>query len=397
MSISDLSLLAPSPFVQLRDLLAGAEPGQNPIDMSIGEPKHGFPEFIRDVIAREGEDFGRYPPIAGSEELRGTIAGWLERRYGLAGVISPQKHITALNGTREGLFLASVFLTPSYSAKKTNPAVLIPNPFYPVYAAGALAGGAEIAYLPAMRQNNFLPDLEALGAGILQRAAALFLCSPSNPQGAVASAEYLEKAIMLARKHDFVIFSDECYSEIYAATPPPGILQVAKSTRSLTNVIAFHSLSKRSNLPGLRSGFCAGDERLIAKFTRLRNIAGPQTPLPLQAAAAAAWRDEAHVIKNRELYRAKFDAADEIIGERFGYKRPDGGFFLWLDTASHGGGEAAALKLWREAGLKVLPGSYLAAAADGENPGDKYIRMALVGDEPTTRNALKRLVKVLGE
>ncbi len=397
MSISNFSPLPPSPFVRLRDLLAGSKPGQSQIDLTIGEPKHAFPEFINDAIASGGEDFSRYPPIAGTEELRGAIAGWLDRRYRLEGAISPEKHITALSGTREGLFLAAVFLTPPYSAKKTNPAILIPNPFYPVYAAGALAAGAEIIYLPALRENNFLPSLDALDDDLLQRTAALFLCSPSNPQGAVASAAYMEKAIMLARKHDFVIFSDECYSEIYFETPPPGILQVAKSTGSFANIIAFHSLSKRSNLPGLRSGFCAGDERLIALFTRLRNVAGPQTPLPLQAAAAAAWRDEAHVVINRELYRAKFDTADEIIGGRFGYERPDGGFFLWLDTGGHGGSEAVTLRLWREAGLKVLPGAYLGAAVNGVNPAEKYIRIALVADETTTRRALKRLVKILGE
>ena len=397
MSISKFSPLPPSPFVRLRDLLAGSEPGQNPIDMTIGEPKHAFPEFISDIIARTGEDFGRYPPIAGTAELRGAIAGWLERRYGLAGAIEAEKHITALSGTREGLFLAAVFLTPRYSAKKTKPVILLPNPFYPVYAAGALAAGAGIVYLPATDKSGFLPDLDALSPDLLEQTSALFLCSPSNPQGAVASAAYLEKAIMLARKYDFVIFSDECYSEIYAATPPPGILQVAGSTGSFANVIAFHSLSKRSSLPGLRSGFCAGDEKLIAAFTKLRNVAGPQTPLPLQAAAAAAWDDEAHVAKTRGLYRAKFDAADEIIGGRFGYSRPDGGFFLWLDTGKHGGSEAVTLELWREAGLKVLPGAYLAAAADGLNPGEKYIRLALVADEHTTRTALKRLIKVLGE
>ncbi|HHK75237.1 MAG TPA: aminotransferase class I/II-fold pyridoxal phosphate-dependent enzyme, partial [Rhizobiales bacterium] len=344
----------------------------------------------------EAQGFGRYPPIPGTEDLRRAIAHWLGWRYGLDGIIDPDAHILPLNGTREGLFLSPQFLRSAQSGGAI-PAILMPNPFYPVYAAGAIGAGAEPVYLPATAQNGFLPDLAAIPEDLLARIAGMYLCSPSNPQGAVAPASYLETAIDLARKHDFILYADECYAEIYTGSPPPGILEVARKTGSFANILAFHSLSKRSNLPGLRSGFCAGDERLIRRLARLRNIAAPQTPLPLQAAAAAAWRDEAHVRENRRLYSAKFDAMDEIIGKAFGYQRPGGGFFVWLDMQALGGSEAAALRLWREAGVRVLPGAYLGQEVAGENPGADYIRVALVADEDTTRMALQRMRKVLGE
>ncbi len=365
--------------------------------MTIGEPKHAFPGFVMEVINREMSGFGRYPPIPGTPDLRRAIAGWLEVRYGLEGHLDPETHILALNGTREGLFLSPLFLRSASDSKNSSPAILMPNPFYPVYAAAAIGAGAEPVYLPATAQNGFLPDLAALPEDLLARAVGMYLCSPSNPQGAVAPVSYLETAINLARQHGFILYADECYSEIYSGPKPPGILEVAGKTGSFANILAFHSLSKRSNLPGLRSGFCAGDEKLIRKLARLRNIAAPQTPMPLQAAAAAAWRDEKHVEENRRLYSAKFDAMDEIIGSSFGYQRPGGGFFAWLDVSANGGSEAAALKLWREAGVRVLPGAYLGHEIAGENPGAAYIRVALVEDEGITRMALQRIKKVLGE
>jgi len=397
MSTPDFHSLAESPFVRLRAMLAGAPPGETPIDMTIGEPRHAFPDFIMEVINREAAGFGRYPPIAGTHDLRRAIADWLIRRYKLEGHLDADKHIIPLNGTREGLFLAPLFLKPPADAQKRHSLIMMPNPFYPVYAAAAIGAGAEALYLPVTAQNGFLPDLDALSPDLLARAAGLYLCSPSNPQGAVASIAYLEKAIDLARHHDFIIYADECYSEIYTGAPPPGILEVAKKTGSFANIMAFHSLSKRSNLPGLRSGFCAGDQELIRQFTQLRNVAGPQTPLPMQAAATAAWRDETHVAENRRLYSAKFDAMDEIIGNAFGYQRPGGGFFAWLDVSAFGGGEAVTLKLWKKAGVKVLPGAYLGKETSGGNPGAAYIRVALVADEATTRTALLRIRKVLGD
>ncbi len=385
--------VAESPFVRLRALLDGILPGAGPVDLTIGEPKHAFPAFVMEVISREAQGFGRYPPIPGTARLRRAIAAWLGSRYGLEGHLDADRNVLPLNGTREGLFLAPVFLK---NPDKQDPVILMPNPFYPVYAVAAISAGARPVYLPATAQNGFLPDLDVIPPDLLARTAGVYLCSPSNPQGAVASRQYLGNAIDLARRHDFIIYADECYSEIYSRKAPPGILEVARQSGSFANILAFHSLSKRSNLAGLRSGFCAGDEELIRAFTRLRNVAAPQTPLPLQAAAAAAWRDEAHVEENRRLYSAKFDAMDEIIGTSFGYRRPGGGFFAWLDMSAHGGSEAATLKLWREAGVKVLPGAYLGMETAGGNPGEPYIRLALVADEETTRMALRRIQDVLG-
>lgn len=359
--------------------------------MTIGEPRHDQPDFIAEIIARETSGFGKYPPINGTDNLRDAIAAWLGRRYGLEGAIDPARHIAPLSGTREGLFYAAAFLLP----ERYKPVVLLPNPYYPVYAAAALNAGAEPVFMPCSRETGFLPDLSWLTPELMSRTAGMYVCSPSNPQGAVASPEYLEQLIRLARAHGFILLMDECYSEIYSDAPPAGILEVAARTGSYANILAFHSLSKRSNLPGLRSGFCAGDEQLISQLLRLRNVAGPQMPLPLQAAAAAAWCDEAHVEANRHLYRAKFDAADEIIGERFGYSRPGGGFFVWLNMSSHGGGEAAALMLWQEAGLRTIPGSYLGADTVAGNPGADFLRIALVQNEELTREGLTRLVRVL--
>jgi aspartate/methionine/tyrosine aminotransferase len=276
-----------------------------------------------------------------------------------------------------------------------RPAILIPNPFYAAYSAGAAAADCELVYLPATRETGFLPDLDVLGDALLRRTVAMFLASPSNPQGAVADLAYLQRAAAMARRHGFLLFSDECYSEIYTRSAPPGILEATGSP--FENVVLFQSLSKRSNLPGLRIGFAMGDRRFIAKFLELRTVAAPQVPIPAQEVAVAAYADEAHVEANRNLYREKFDLADQIIGDRYGYRRPAGGFFLWLDVAALGGSEAAATRLWREAGVRVLPGRYAARDQDdGSNPGADYIRVAMVHDRETTAEALHRIVAVLG-
>ena len=276
--------------------------------------------------------------------------------------------------------------------------MLIPNPFYQAYAAAAAASGAVPHFLASIPERGFLPDLDAIDAGILKRTVALYLCSPSNPQGAVASSAYLAQAIALARRHDFLLFADECYSEIYGDAPPPGALETAHfGCGSFANVVAFQSLSKRSGLPGLRSGFVAGDPEFIAAFGRFRNVACPQVPLPIQNASAAAWSDETHVEQGRSLYRANFDLADAILGARYGYRRPGGAFFLWLNLAKFGGGEGAAKTLWKGCGVRVLPGAYLAQAQpEGDNPGTDYVRVALVHDADTTREALTRIVATLG-
>lgn len=270
----------------------------------------------------------------------------------------------------------------------------MPNPFYQCYAGAALAAGAEPVYLATPKAANFLPDLDALDEDLLARTALFYLCSPANPQGTMADAGYLERLLGLARRHGFVLAMDECYAEIYTGEAPLGTLEVAREMGgSLDNLLVFHSLSKRSNVPGLRSGFVAGDAALIARFAKMRDYGGNPPPLPIDATSAALWREESHVVENRRLYQEKFDLAERVIGNRFGFYKPEGGFFLWLDV---GEGVEATRRLWTEAAVRVLPGAYLTADVAGEeNAGTPYIRLAMVHDHDTTAEALRRLAEVL--
>jgi aspartate/methionine/tyrosine aminotransferase len=390
--------LVRSPFARLSLLLEGTPPGASPIDLSLGEPKAMIPTFLGPMLQEHLHEFGRYPPIRGIAPLREAIVEWLGRRYpDLTGQLDPDTQVLPLNGSREGLFSA-IFPALARKSRVERPVVLIPNPFYQAYGAAAAASGAEPVFLPSTAETHFLPDLDTIDEALLERAVALYLCSPSNPQGAVASAPYLTHAIALARRHDFLLFADECYSEIYCDMPPPGALETAHAaTGGLANVVTFNSLSKRSGLPGLRSGFVAGDPGFIAAFFRFRNVACPQVPLPVQHVSTAAWADEAHVAEGRALYRRNFDLADALLAGRYGYRRPAGAFFLWLNMRAYGGGEAAATTLWKGCGVKVLPGAYLSRAEpDGENPGKDYVRVALVHDADRTREALGRITTVLG-
>jgi N-succinyldiaminopimelate aminotransferase len=384
-----------SPFVRLRELLGNAEPGKPAISLAVGEPQHPVPAFVGPVVAAHIDEFGRYPMNKGLDAFCEAAASWLGRRFALPRAIDPASEMLVLNGSREGLFLAAIAAARFVGGRRGRPAMLIPNPFYAAYAAGAVAANCEPVYLPATAATGFLPDLDALPEELLARTVAFFMASPSNPQGAVADLAYLKRLVALARRHGFLIFSDECYSEIYTRHAPAGMLEAAGP--DFANVIEFQSLSKRSNLPGLRIGFAAGDRQFLARFLELRNVSAPQVPMPMQRVAIAAYGDEAHVEENRRLYALKFDLADQIIGDRYGYRRPAGGFFLWLDVSAHGGDEVATLRLWREAGLRVVPGRYLARdQADGSNPGRDYIRVAMVQDQDTTAQALHRLVEVLG-
>jgi N-succinyldiaminopimelate aminotransferase len=388
-----------SPFVRLRELLADTQPGQSPISLAVGEPQHPIPPFVGSVIAAHVGEFGRYPMNRGLDEFAEAVARWLDRRYRLPRRVDAASEVLVLNGTREGLFLAGIaarnYVTSRAGKAGQKPAVLIPNPFYAAYAAGAIAAECGPVYLPATATTGFLPDLGALSEDLLARTSAFYLASPSNPQGAVADRAYLEKLTALARRFGFLILSDECYCEIYSERAPPGMLEAAGA--DFQNVVVFHSLSKRSSLPGLRVGFAAGDRKFLASFLELRNVAAPQVPTPLQHVAIAAYNDETHVEDNRRLYREKFDLADQIIGDRYNYRRPAGGFFLWLDVSAQGGSEAVTQRLWRDAGLRVVPGRYLAREqADGSNPGADYIRVAMVQDSAITAEALHRLVAVLG-
>jgi N-succinyldiaminopimelate aminotransferase len=390
-----LDTLSDYPFAALRALLAPVAPKTSaaPIVMSLGEPQHQPPALLAETLAAHAREWNRYPPMAGTSELRQAVADWLTRRYGLApGMLDPERHVLSLSGTKEGLYLLANLVVPEAKAGGP-PVVLVPNPYYLVYNGAATMAGAEAVFLDATRENGFLPDLDAIPRETLARTALCYLCSPANPQGTIASLDYLAKAIALARHFDFVLAVDECYAEIWDKTPPPGGLEACAALGDgFDRVLVFHSLSKRSSAAGLRSGFVAGDPRLIARFAHLRDYGGCQVPLPIQAAAAALWRDEAHAMENRAAYRRKFDIAERAIGGRFGYYRPAGGFYLWLEV---GDGEAATVSLWREAAVRALPGGYIARAHNGANPGSRYIRLALVHDEATLAEAFARIARVL--
>jgi aspartate/methionine/tyrosine aminotransferase len=388
-----------SPFSRLRRLLDRIEPGHNePIDLTIGEPGEPMPPFVADKIAEVAASFAKYPSIRGTQELRKAITAWIARRYGPEAVIDPLQEVLPLSGSREGLFYAAI---PAVGRKqiKGRPAIQMCNPYYGAYLGAALAVDAEPVFLNATEATGHLPDLDEIAndKALLDRTAALYLCSPANPQGAVASRAYIGRALELARSHDFMLFFDECYSEIYSDDPPPGALQVAAATSErFCNLVVFNSLSKRSNLPGLRSGFCAGDAKFLYTFAEIRNLVAPQMPGPTQHASAALWRDEAHVIANRQAYREKYDVCDIHLNGRYGHRRPAGGFFLWLDVTNFGGSGEAAVTLWKYCGVKVLPGAFLAQAGrDGTNPGEDYVRLALVHDAATVGKALERFVEVL--
>jgi N-succinyldiaminopimelate aminotransferase len=372
-------------FPRLRKLLDSHAPGGEPIAMTIGEPRHPMPDFVGPVLAANLDGFAIYPPNDGTPELLSSISDWLTRRYG---VTVGQDRLMVLNGTREGLFNAAVALCPE-TKNGARPVVLMPNPFYQVYAVAALAMGAEPVYVPATAATGFLPDYAGLPADILNRVAIAYLCSPANPQGSVANVGYWKNLLALAEKHDFRIFADECYSEIYRTEPPPGALQVAAQVNAdPERVCVFHSLSKRSNLPGLRSGFVAGGPQSIARIRQLRSFAGAPLPLPIQRVSERAWADEEHVTQSRALYQEKFRIADQVFSGLQGFDCPEGGFFLWLPVDD---GETAALKLWRETGVRVLPGAYLSRDVGGHNPGKAYIRVALVAPKDETQRGLIQL------
>ncbi len=390
-----------SPFTRNNRLLDGIPAGHaKPLIMTAGDPNEQMPGFIIDKMKEAEHTLAKYPTIRGSDDFRHAVAAWIERRYGLHGQIDAAREVHPLNGSREGLFFAAL---PAVGRKRIagKPVMLIVNPFYQAYLGGCYGTNSEPVFLPATAENGYLPDLDALEkrTDVLERTAAFYLCSPSNPQGRTAPPAYIRRALALARHYDFMLFFDECYSEIYSGdTAPTGGLQVAAETpERFKNIIVFNSLSKRSNLPGLRAGFAAGDGDFLETLAEIRNLSAPQMPGVVQAAAAAAFGEEQHVTVIRGAYRAKFDLCDELLKGRFGYTRPDGGFFLWLDVSEFGGGVAVTKRLWAEKGMKVVPGEYLAATDEaGDNPGRNFIRIALVHDLATTRDALERLTGLAG-
>lgn len=376
-------------FPRLRRLLDAHAPGGEPIAMSIGEPTHPMPPFVGEVIAANLSGFQSYPPNEGTPELLGAISGWIAQRYGAQ--VGPDR-LMVLNGTREGLYNVAMALCPE-EKRRQRPAVLVPNPFYQVYMVAALSVGAEPVFVPATEATGHLPDYASLSPELLDRVALAYICSPANPQGAVADRGYWTRLLALAERHDFLVVADECYSEVYRDAAPDGVLAAAQAVGAdPERVLAFHSLSKRSNLAGLRSGFVAGGPEAIARIRRLRAYAGAPLPLPLQRVAERAWADEAHVEASRELYRRKYRISDEVLGHVPGYRPPQAGFFLWLPVAD---GEEAALRLWRKAGVRALPGAYLAKDAGAGNPGKGFLRVALVAGEGEVRRGLGLIRDVL--
>ncbi|MDP6345718.1 MAG: aminotransferase class I/II-fold pyridoxal phosphate-dependent enzyme [Alphaproteobacteria bacterium] len=391
-----LASLPDYPFERLRGLLDHLPPpdGLSPIALSLGEPQHPYPDFVGDILHANRHLYGKYPPVAGTPEFRQAVADWLNRRYDLpAGLLAADRHIAPCAGTREALFRTAFLAVPPEKDGR-QPAVLMPNPFYQCYAGAAIAAGAEPIFVSALPERGFLPDFAGLAEETLARTALVYFCTPANPQGAVADGDYLAQLVRLARQYDFTLVVDECYAEIYTGAPPPGTLQAcADLGGEMTNVLVFHSLSKRSNVAGLRSGFLAGDAELIRLFRRLSEYGGNPSPLPVYAAATALWGEESHVEANRALYLEKFEMAERILSNRFGFYRPDGGFFLWLDV---GDGEAATRELWTRAAVRVLPGAYLAAdEPDGGTPGARYIRVAMVHEAAVTADALGRIAETL--
>jgi aspartate/methionine/tyrosine aminotransferase len=392
------SLVTFHPFTRLNKLLEGIQPGggNTPLLLQLGEPQFAPPAFVAEAIHEAAAGWSKYPPTAGNEAFRNAVKAWLERRYRLpSNLLNAEKEILPVSGTREALFQVALSAI-ALGAPKGKTRVLMGNPFYHSYAGAAAVAGGEPTFLPADRSSNFLPDLSKISAAELDQAALVYLCSPANPQGAVAPLDYLKQWLLLARQHGFVLAADECYAEIYAETPPPGALEAARDLGGgLDQLLVFHSLSKRSSAPGLRSGFVAGDAKLVARQAQLINYGGVAMPLPILAAATKLWQDEAHVAKNRARYTRSFALAQEILGPIFGEIRPQGGFFLWLDV---GDGERAALALWKQAAVKVLPGGYMArAGANGENPGARYIRVAVILAPDEMAAALRRMAPVLEE
>jgi aspartate/methionine/tyrosine aminotransferase len=410
-----LARLPGHPFTRLRALLddLAPRPGIEPLNLSLGDPQHATPPLLAETIAANAHLWGTYPPNHGTPELRQAIAAWLCRRYALAAeTVDAERHVLPVAGTREALFMVADLVVPeppvgvrANAAPARRPkamgrraAVLLPNPNYHVYAGAVAMSGGEAFSLPVTAETGFLPDLAAIDAATLERTAMMVLCSPANPQGAVADRAYLAAAIGLARRHRFVLVVDECYAEIYGAEAPPGALEVCAglddgSGEGFDGVVVFHSLSKRSSAAGLRSGFVAGDAAVIDAFKSLRVFSSAMVPLPVMAAATALWGDEAHVALNRDRYRAKFDLAETVLAGYPGFYRPAGSFYLWLDV---GDGEAATRRLWSEAAIRVLPGAYMGLAdAAGVNPGTPYVRIALVHDIDVLGPALERLAATL--
>jgi len=374
----DLDKLQPYPFEKLAKLKAGIQqPDESHIALSIGEPKHATPSLILDALTNSLDGLAKYPSTKGLPALRQAIADWVSQRFDIpAGTLDIDTQVLPVNGTREALFA----FAQAVIDRDNTPRVLMPNPFYQIYEGAALLAGATPVFLDCLPENGYLPDLDAVDESLWQQCELIYICSPGNPTGAVMGVEQLQQLIRLSDRYDFVIASDECYSELYfdENSPPAGLLQAAQrmERNDFKNCVIFHSLSKRSNAPGLRSGFVAGDADIISRFFNYRTYHGCAMPIQHQMASIAAWRDEAHVKHNRELYREKFAAVIEILKPVLDVKLPDASFYLWIRTPVSD--EDFARALFKQENITVLPGSYLSRENNGHIPGKDHVRMALV-------------------
>ncbi|MDM0041035.1 succinyldiaminopimelate transaminase [Variovorax sp. J22G21] len=393
-----LARLQPYPFERLKQLFAGVTPDAAfpPISLGIGEPKHPTPQFIKDALTEGLGALAMYPATAGTPALRAAFTGWLQRRYGLA--LDPATQVLPVNGSREALF--ALAQTVVDASARPGPVVVSPNPFYQIYEGAALLAGAEVHYAPSLAERNFAVDWDSVPEEVWARTQLVFVCSPGNPTGAVMPLDEWRKLFALSDRHGFVIAADECYSEIYFRDEPPlGGLEAADKLgrHDFRNLIALTSLSKRSNVPGLRSGFVAGDAAIIKRFLLYRTYHGSAMSGSVAAASIAAWNDEAHVVENRALYRAKFAAVTPMLEAVLDVALPDASFYLWagIPAAWNGDDEAFARALYAQYNVTVLPGSYLARDSQGRNPGRGRIRMALVADTAECVEAAGRIVQFI--
>ena len=388
----DLLKLQPYPFEKLAALKAGALPPADkyPITLSIGEPQHESPALVVAALVEQLGGLANYPLTKGTPALRESIAAWLTRRFGLkSGSVDPERHVLPVNGAREALFS----FAQAVIDRNEKPLVVMPNPFYQIYEGAAFLAGAEPWYHNTGAATGFAPDFDSVPDDVWRRCQLIYICTPGNPSGAVIRAAALHRLIELADRHDFIIASDECYSEIYPdeTQPPLGLLEACKQLGrdDYRRCVVFHSLSKRSNLPGLRSGFVAGDAGILKDYLRYRTYHGCALPPPVQAASIAAWGDEEHVRLNRERYRHKFAAVLDILQSMLNVQAPDAGFYLWPETPIDD--ENFVRGLYAAQNVTVLPGSYLSRAAQGSNPGARRVRIALVPALPDCVEAARRI------
>jgi N-succinyldiaminopimelate aminotransferase len=388
----NLDLLHRYPFERLNALKAGITPPSHlkPISLSIGEPKHQSPAFVKQALIDNIDQVAVYPATKGGQPLREAIAQWLQQRFNLPSqTIDAQQHVLPVTGTREALFA----FTQAVIDTQRQPLVVSPNPFYQIYEGAALLAGAQLHYLDGNAENDFIADLSSVPESVWQRCQLLHLCTPGNPTGAVISIKQFQQAIALADKYDFIIASDECYSEVYLQedNPPPGLLQAcAEMGRTdYSRCVVFHSLSKRSNLPGLRSGFVAGDSHILKAFLRYRTYHGCAMSTAVQAASASAWNDESHVVENRRLFREKFAAVTEILSPVLDFPEPQASFYLWPKTPI--ADTDFARQLFAEQNVTLLPGQYLSRETDSGNPGENRVRLALVAETAECIDAAMRI------